>query len=429
MARGGIVGLLLTGIVIAAPVSAETLREALLKAYQTNPTITGQRAAQRALDENVPIARSAGLPSIGATGGYVNNLFTPSSNTASTDNSFVSPARQATGTTQLTVPVYQGGAVHASVRAAQTRVEAGRDTLRGTESDLFTATVGAYMDVIRDEAIVGLNRQNVKVLDVNLQATKDRFQVGDLTRTDVAQSQARLALAHGQLQSAEAQLITSRENYIRLVGSPPADLQTPPTLPKLPASANAAVGEALNNNPVLQAAAKQREATKYDISVAKAGRLPKLSVVVGGNYYNYLGSLGAGTGVQVGQTGTSATAGLALTVPIFQGGRPAAQVRQAEALRGQAIENATATERAVIAQARSTYAVWQSSEQVINSSDTAVTANKLSLEGRARGEQRRQPDDPRHPQRRAGIAQQRGHARHRPARRLCRGLRIAGRDG
>ena len=381
MARGGLIGLLLASVVMAAPVSAETLREALLKAYQTNPTITGQRAAQRALDENVPIARSSGLPSVNATAGFNNSLFGPSSSTAASNNSFASPSREATGTTQLSVPIYQGGAVHNSVLAAQTRVLAGRDTLRGTEADLFTATVGAYMDVIRDEAIVGLNRQNVKVLDVNLQATKDRFQVGDLTRTDVAQSEARLALARGQLQSAEAQLISSRENYIRIVGSPPVGLETPPTLPKLPASPNAAVGEALTNNPSLQAAAKQRDATKYDVSVAKAGRLPKLNVVVGGNYYNYLGSLGAGTGLQVGQNGTSTTAGVALTVPIFQGGRPAAQVRQAEALRGQAIENETSTERGVIATTRSAYAVWQSSEQVINSSNTAVTANKLSLEG------------------------------------------------
>lgn len=381
MARGGIIGLLLAGSVVATPVSAETLREALVKAYQTNPTITGQRAAQRALDENVPIARAAGLPSVNATGGINNSLFAPSSSTASSNNSFASPSREATGTTQLSVPVYQGGAVHNSIRAAETRVQAGRDALRGTEADLFTATVGVYMDVIRDEAIVGLNRQNVKVLDVNLQATKDRFQVGDLTRTDVAQSEARLALAHGQLQSAQAQLIASRENYIRIVGTPPADLQTPPTLPKLPASPNAAVGEALNNNPSLQAAAKQRDATRFDVSVAKASRLPKLNVVVGGNYYNYLGSLGAGTGLQVGQTGTSATAGVALTVPLFQGGRPAALVRQAEALRSQAIENETATERGVIATTRSAYAIWQSSEQVITSSNTAVTANKLSLEG------------------------------------------------
>ena len=367
--------LLLLGLTCgAAPVGAETLREALVKAYNTNPTITGQRAALRATDEGVPIARSAGIPSISANGGVNNNL-TPSTNT------LASPQREATGNTQLTVPIYQGGAVSGSIRAAETRVEAGRATLRGTESDLFTAVVGAYMDVIRDQSVVSLNQQNVHVLDVNLQASRDRFQVGDLTRTDVAQSEARLALARAQLEGAEASLITSRESYIRIIGSPPTDLQTPPLLPSLPGSPDIAVNQALQDNPALQAAAKQRDATKYDVQVARSNRLPKLSVIVGGNYYNYLGSLGSGTGVQVGQNGTYATAGVALNVPIFQGGRVGAQVRQAEALRSQSIEAATATERGVVAQTRSAYAVWRSSQQVINSSETAVNANKLSLEG------------------------------------------------
>ena len=121
--------LLLAGAtaLLAIPASAETLREAMLKAYRTNPTITGQRAALRATDEGVPIARAAGLPSISANGGLVNNLV-PSTNT------FTSPQRQGTANTQLSVPIYQGGAVRGAVRAARTRVEAGRETLRGTES-------------------------------------------------------------------------------------------------------------------------------------------------------------------------------------------------------------------------------------------------------------------------------------------------------
>lgn len=365
---------IVTAIIVAAPASAETLREALLKAYRTNPTITGQRAALRATDEGVPIARAAGIPSISANGGLVNDLL-PSTNT------LASPQRQGTANTQLTVPIYQGGAVRGAIRAAQTRVEAGRATLRSVESDLFTATIVAYMDVIRDEAIVGLNLHNVHVLDVNLQATRDRYHVGDLTRTDVAQSEARLALAHAQLESTEAQLIASRESYIRVVGSPPLDLQPPPPLPLLPTMPDPAVNQALRNNPSLLAAAKQRDATRYDVDIAKSGRLPKLSVVVGGNYYNYLGALGSGTGVQVGQTGTSVTAGLALTVPLFQGGLIGAQVRRAAALRGQSIEAAIGAERAVVAQTRSAYAAWRSSQRVIALSETAVTANKASLDG------------------------------------------------
>jgi outer membrane protein len=369
---------LLTGVAVmlttTAPATAETLREALVKAYNTNPTLAAQRANVRAIDENVPIARSQGLPGVSLNGGYTENLVKAA-------NSFVAPSRQVTGQAQISVPIYSGGAVRNSVRAAETRVEAGRLSLRGTEADLFTNVVGAYMDVIRDEAIVSLNEQNVKVLDVNLQASKDRFQVGDLTRTDVAQSDARLAVARSQLQTAQARLISSRESYIRLVGSVPGNLDVPPALPNLPADPDNAVQVAIDNNPVLLAAQKNRDASKYDIDVARANRLPRLNVNVGGNYYNYLGSLGSGTGVAVGQSGTAATAGLGLTVPLYQGGLPAAQIRQAQERRAQAAEQVTETERGVIAQARSAYAVWKSSLEVIASSETAVNANRLSLEG------------------------------------------------
>ena len=363
-------------LLIAAPVSAETLRDALVKAYNTNPTLSAERTNVRAIDETVPIARAAGLPSADLNGGY-NEAVVKGPGA----NSLTSPDRQLNGQASLSIPLLTFGAVHGSVNAAKTRVAAGDLNLRGTEANLFTAVVGAYMDVIRDEAIASLNAQNVHVLDVNLQASKDRFQVGDLTRTDVAQSEARLALARSQLQSAQARLISSRENYIRLVGDVPGTLETPPALPNLPNDPDSAVDVALRDNPTLLAAQKSRDATRYDIEVAKAGRLPRLNGVVGGNYFNYLGSLGAGTGVPVGQAGTSATVGLSLSVPLFQGGRPAAQVRQAQARRSQAIEQVTETERGVISQTRSAYAIWKSSLEVIASSETAVNANKLSLEG------------------------------------------------
>jgi outer membrane protein len=368
-------GLLLGGaalVGLAAPAGAETLREALAKAYASNPTLTGQRAAQRATDENVPIARSNGIPGVNATGSVVDNFL-------QANNNFANPERTASGALNFSVPIYQGGGVKNAVRAAETRVDAGRATLRGTEASTFTNVVAAYMNVIRDEAITSLNQQNVRVLEVNLRASRDRFQVGDLTRTDVAQSEARLALARAQLQQAEAQLISSRETYIQIVGTPPVALEEPPALPNLPNSPNGAVSIALNNNPNLIAARRQADATRYDVNVARANRLPRVSIVAGPNYFNYLQTLPAGSPLP--NSGTAASAGVQLNLPLFQGGRPAAQVRQAEALRGQSLENVTAAERAVIAQARSAYAVWQSSQQVIASSETAVNANKLSLEG------------------------------------------------
>jgi outer membrane protein len=366
---------LVAGVSLLAPAAgADTLREALLKAYQTNPTITGARATQRATDENVPIARAPGLPQVAADAGYVQNAF-------GTVNALTSPDRQATGQGTVTVPIYTGNLIRSNIRAAETRVSAGQANLRGTESQLFTAVVGAYMDVIRDEAIVALNQQNVHVLDVNLQATRDRFQVGDLTRTDVAQSDARLSLARAQLQSAQANLISSREQYIRVVGSPPGTLDTPPPLPGLPGTPDAAVQVALKENPTLIAAQREREAAGYDVSAARARRMPSVNLVLGGNYYNYLGSFGAGTGIPVGQDSLSGTVGATVNLPIFSGGAVSAGIRQAEARRTAAADAATDAERGVIAQARAAFAVWRSSQEVIASSQAAVDADKLSLEG------------------------------------------------
>jgi outer membrane protein len=365
--------LLASALAFSLPAQAGTLREALQKAYATNPTLSGARAQQRANDENSPIARSRGLPSLNASATYTENLQRSSS-------SFVSPERQATAGLTLSVPIYQGGAVRNSIRGADARIEAGRANLRDTEASLFSQVVAAYMDVIRDSAIVQLQTKNVGVLRVNLEATRDRFQVGDLTRTDVAQSEARLALARSQLQSAQAQLITSREQYIRLVGEPADNLEPPPPLPNLPASPQTAVTVALDNNPGLLAAVKQRDAARFDVGVARAARLPTLSAVGTASYVDYLQSLGAGAS-GIGQTSRSAGAGLQATIPLFQGGRPAAQVRQAQARESQSIEGVTEVERGVVAQTRAAYASWQASNEVIVSSQSAVDANTLSLEG------------------------------------------------
>lgn len=361
----------------ATSASADTLRDALARAYNDNPTITGSRAQQRATDENVPIAKADGRPSISATGSVNENLIRGG-------NSFTTPQRNGQAQIGVNVPIFSGGAVKNAVRAAETRVEAGQAGLRGTEASLFTEVVGAYNDVIRDEAIVGLNTQNVRVLDTNLTASRDRFQVGDLTRTDVAQSEARLSLARAQLQTAQANLIASRENYIRLVGAAPGVLETPPVLPNLPASPDTAVDVAIRNNPQLLAAQRTRDATAFDVRVARASRLPTLGVGIGQNYQNFFGSLGAGQstgGSGVPQSGTSTSVGLNATLPIFQGGRPAARIRQAQALRAQAIENTTLAERQVVSSTRSAFAIWRSSLEVIKSSEAAVSANRLSLEG------------------------------------------------
>ncbi len=351
---------------LANPAMAETLQGALAKAYASNPTLTGARAGQRATDENVPIQKASGRPSVQSQAQFQELVVRPS-------NSFLAPHRSASASVSIDVPIYQGGAVRNGVKAAKTRVEAGQANLRGTEASIFSQVVGAYMDVIRDSAIVSLNLANINVLNTNLQASNDRFEVGDLTRTDVAQSQSRLALAQSDLQNAQANLIASRENYIALVGEAPDNLEAPPILPGLPETPEAAVQVALADNPDILSAQKAREAARYDVKVAKAGSLPTLPGFTQGSYTDYMDSdIAANKQAAVGAT---------LAIPLYQGGRPAAQVRQRQAQESQAMEQQIEVERGVIAQTRSAFASWQASLNAIESNQKAVDASGLSLEG------------------------------------------------
>ncbi len=375
---------LLALAIMPAVARADTLKDALIGAYETNPTLQAARANQRAIDEGVPIARASGLPSASVTASETEYLRQQNTGGGSGTGSGIdfNPERSLGANLNVTVPVYSGGAVKNSIRAARTRVEAGQADLRGTESSIFSQVVAAYMDVIQNEAIVGLRSNNVEVLRVNLQATSDRFEIGDLTRTDVAQSEARLALARGDLRTAQSNLIASRERYISLVGKAPQDLQPPPPLPGFPAAVDDAVMTALDDNPDLIAAKESARAAGYDVEVAGAGRLPKIELFGTGGYTNYLGTLpDLSPTLPSDQTSTTAQAGVRLTLPIFQGGRPAAQERQAQARQGAALEQVIGTERDVIAQVRSAWASWQAASTIVTETQSAVSAASLSLEG------------------------------------------------
>jgi outer membrane protein len=342
-----------------------TLRAALRHAYRTNPGLTAARAGLRAIDEGVPIAKAAARPTLSATADYQEYVLTSA-------NSLSAPSRAFAANGNLSFPLFQGGRVANSIRAADARVESGRSNLRATEADVFNAIVSVYMDVLRD----------VTVLATNLQASRDRFEVGDLTRTDVAQSEARLSLARGQLQAAQAQLIASRENYIRFVGLVPGQLAYPAPLPGLPGSAEQATAIALGGNPLLDAARTDAQAAGYDVRVARAARLPRLSAVGSSGYNNYLGSLTSSLpGRTFLQSQTSATIGLSATIPLYQGGLPGAQVRRAQALHGQSLEQVTLVERRIVAEVRAAFARHRAALELIRSAEDAVAANTLAVEG------------------------------------------------
>ncbi len=360
----------------ATPVHADDLQGALAAAYAGNPDLAAARANQRATDEGVPIARAQGLPSLAGTANHTEFL-------RQGPNAFLAPKRAFQADTTLTVPVYAGGAVKNSLLAAKTRVEAGQAGLRGTEAGVFSQVVAAYMDVIRDSATVGLSRKNVGVLEINLKATTDRFEIGDVTRTDVAQSNSRLALARADLRSAEAALVASRERYVQIVGKAPEDLLPPPPLSGLPTTAEEAVQIALDSNPDLKAAHERTKAAGFDAKAAGAGRLPQVSLFTTGSYQDFLGSLGGGglIGGNFAQSQFTAQAGVRATIPLFQGGLPAARQRQAQATASAAMEQEIGAERQVIAGVRSAFTQWRAANDVITLNQTAVDAAALSLEG------------------------------------------------
>lgn len=353
----------------------QNLRDALIRTYQTNPTLMAERQGLRQQDEAVDIARSAGRPRVDTNAAVNRDIYTRHVIGGN-------GADLSVGVT-ATMPLYSGGRVRNSVRAANIRVEAGRADLRATEGDIFTEAVAAYMDVIRDRSIVQLNQNQVRVLETNLQATRDRFEVGDLTRTDVAQSDARLALARSQLAIVEGRLRGSEENYRRVIGENPEDLQPPNPLPTLPGTDDQAEQIALGNNADLAAIVARGRAAGYDVRVAQGARLPTITANSTTSYFDRLGTGVAGgnaAGLTFDNTASSSV-GLSLTMPLYQGGGPGARVRQAEAVRGELLEQAVAVERLVISSTRAAFANYRAALLAIESNEIAVAANTLALEG------------------------------------------------
>jgi len=357
----------------AGPALADTLRDALVSTYQANPTINAQREALQVTDATVAIARSQSRPQVAATVGLNRDL-----TRAGVLNTGRSKGPTVSGGLDLSLPLFQGGRVRNSVEAARTRVEAGRATLRAVEGDVFTEATGAYMDVIRDRAIVELNQNQIRVLTTNLEAVRDRFEIGDVTRTDVAQSEARLSLARAQLETARARLAGSEEGYRRVIGRRPDDLAPPPPLPPLPTTGEEAVRIALVQNPDIIAIGRQARAAGLDVNVARADRLPTVSGVLSGDYVN---TVGGGSTVGIPRAGSQTTIGVNTRIPLYQGGLPSARIRQAQAIEGQVQEQVIGTERAVVANARSAWASYDAAQRAIQSNQVAVSANELALEG------------------------------------------------
>lgn len=369
-------GMVLAGVAlvaVAAPAAAETLKDALEAAYANNPTLAAARAGQQATSEQVVQQLGRIRPTVGLQSTFDQENSSP--------GKFDDFSRLVTVGARLTQPVYRGGQVQAGISAAKYRDVAGREQLRATESQTMLDTVVAYMDVLRLQSEVDLTANQVRVLERQLQASQDRFEVGDLTRTDVAQSEARLALARSQNIAAEGNLANARSIYERVVGRAPGDLEPPPPLPELPSTQQQAIDLALVDNPSLLAAKKFEDAAKKDVSAAKGARLPSVDATFSVGYTNFRGLVGAGGGLRTGGIDYSQNIGATITLPLYQGGIQGSRIREAQARYSQAEQNALGAERATVENARTAWENLLSARATIESAKVAVRANELALEG------------------------------------------------
>ena len=312
----------------AGAASAESLADAITLAYQTNPTLQAQRANQRATDESYVQARAGYRPTAniqasgnwywqkyascqilfgcysGATGGFSQNY------------------NQLNAQLSVTQPIYTGGRATARVRAAEAQVLAGREQLRQIEGQVMLTAVQAYEDVRRDEQALGIRRDNVGVLQRQVDETRARFEVGEVTRTDVAQSEAQLAAAQALLSSAQAQLASSRAAYATVIGQSPGTLEPEPAFKIFPTTVDEAFDTVEYNNPQIRQADYSEEAAEAQIAEAKAARMPQVGLQGSYGYQQPISPWDTSANVR------STTASIVFSQPLFAGGSVTSQIRQ-----------------------------------------------------------------------------------------------------
>jgi outer membrane protein len=311
-----------------SPAAAETMESALAKAYQNNPQLNAQRAIVRQTDEGVPQALSGYRPNITANASverqYSNTkeLIPPTppllpSGAAFQDKGLTTP--QSVGAT-VTQNLFNGEQTGNRVRAAESKVTQARETLRMMEQSVLLSAATVYMDVSRDAANLGVQQNNVRVLERTLTDTRNRFTAGQVTDTDVAQSEAQLAGGQATLHSAEATLTTTRANYRRIIGEEPADLAAASAVDRLsPPTLNAAIATGIAQNPSVTAGLYGVDVAQLQVKIAEGALFPTLT----GQYavqYNLFPN------ITTPRLYTN-TVGLNLSVPIYQGGAEYSAIR------------------------------------------------------------------------------------------------------
>jgi len=364
--------LLLAGTALCRPVAAETIEDALAATYLYNPTLLAQRAQLRQNDESVSQAVAGWRPTvqiIGNGGSAVEGKNT----ITGVSNGETEPLTPNLQDVQITQPVYLGGRIESQTLSAEALVKAGRAQLDSTEEQVMLQAATAFMDVLRDQAIVGLNKNNEQVLAKQLEAAQDRFRVGELTRTDVAQSEAALKGANAARVQAEGNLIQSRTNFLRVVGKLPEKLTQPTALPQLPANEADAMAIAFKSNPDLLTAVYTEDSAQHDIDTAFGALLPTLSLE---------GDLIRAEDQQTRELVTRTAQVLAkVTVPLYQSGAEYSQVRQKKDVDSQRKLQIAVTRDQVRQAVTAAWASFDTATAQIGSFREQVRAAEIALDG------------------------------------------------
>jgi outer membrane protein len=373
---GAAAAVLLMALAGPVPALADTIEAALVRAYQNNPQLNAQRASVRSTDENVPQALSGYRPKVAITASAGYQYLDSLSTQGTTPNTFVSVGANAPRSAGLTVTqtLFNGNQTANKTRAAESQVSGAREALRVLEQTVLLSAATIYMDYLRDAAILEVQRSNTRVLEQTLKQTQDRFNVGEVTRTDVAQSEAQLAAGRTQELAAEATLTTTRSNFRRIIGNEPQALAPGSPVDRfLPGTLPSAVELSLIENPNVTAAMFGIDVNFLQVKVNEGALLPTVTVQAGvqQSYEQLLTTYRS--------FGASAIA--QLSVPVFQGGSEYSLIRQSK-------EN-LAQQRLALEQTRdqtraNTVTAWGqlvAGKAQVSSAQSQVTASEIALNG------------------------------------------------
>lgn len=357
-------------LITTLPAASQTLDDALAQAYSTNPTLNAQRAGQRATDELVPTAVSGYRPTLAATA------------SAGVGHSrYVDGGTPYTGgilptvlTLTATQTLFDGFVTYNNTRNADVQVKGQREVLRNTEETVLLQAVTAYMDVLQDEALLQFQQQNQSALAEQLQATDNRFRVGEVNRTDLAQAEASVTDAAYKVANAEANLNAARATFHQVIGVTPGKLGVPRPITRLmPPTVDAAVATGLARHPAVLASRYAVEAATFQIKMAEGALAPTLSAQT-----QVLNETDPNAETQQVQKGTGT---LSLNMPLFQGGAEYATIRKAKETLTQVRHEEQQNEDSVRAGVRTYWSSMIAAQEQIRSAQTAVTASTLALQG------------------------------------------------